>query len=117
MPALQQMAARLNTRHVHRSGVIPLDSTSDMAGPMARTVEDCVRVLEVTVGVDPADNLTTLQLSNDVPGNYTQFLDSDGLQVFSLSLEQIENKIKERKLNTDVRKNTLPEAEHKCGCP
>ena len=52
-----------------------------MAGPLARTVEDAVRVFEVTVGVDPADNLTTLQNSYSIPSNYTQFLVSDGLQV------------------------------------
>lgn len=65
---------------------MPLDSTSDVAGPMARSVEDCVRLLEVTTGVDPADNLTSLQLSQDLPGNYTQFLDPEGLQVFCLAL-------------------------------
>lgn len=64
-----------------RSGVIPLDATSDVAGPLARTVEDTVRVFEVTVGVDPSDNLTTLQTSFKVPSNYTQFLRSDGLKV------------------------------------
>ncbi len=64
-----------------RTGVIPLDSTSDVAGPIARTVEDAVRLLEVTVGVDPNDNLTTLQTSYSLPKNYTQFLQVNGLQV------------------------------------
>ena len=64
-----------------RTGIIPLDATSDVAGPLARTIEDAVRVFEVTVGVDPADNLTSLQTSYSIPSNYTQFLVSDGLQV------------------------------------
>ena len=64
-----------------RTGIIPLDVTSDVAGPLARTVEDAVRVFEVTVGVDAADNLTSLQNSYSIPSNYTQFLVSNGLQV------------------------------------
>ena len=71
----------LNMQCRDRSGVIPLDSTSDVAGPIARTVEDAVRLFEVTVGVDLSDNLTTLQQSYSLPKNYTQFLQSNGLQV------------------------------------
>ena len=67
-----------------RTGVVPLDSTSDVAGPIARTVEDAVRVLEVTVGVDSKDNLTTLQRNYTIPTNYTQFLQADALQVTEL---------------------------------
>lgn len=61
--------------------MVPLDATSDVAGPIARTVEDAVRLLEVTVGVDPADNLTTLQQLYRIPQNYTQFLQWDALKV------------------------------------
>lgn len=64
-----------------RSGVIPLDSTSDVAGPIARTVEDAVRLFEVTVGVDPSDNLTSLQDVYTMPDNYTQFLQANALKV------------------------------------
>ena len=70
-----------NLATISRTGIIPLDSTSDVAGPISRTVEDAVRLFEVSVGVDPADNLTTLQQSYNVPSNYTQFLQTDGLQV------------------------------------
>lgn len=61
--------------------MIPLDSTSDVGGPLGRTVEDVVRVFEVTVGVDLADNLTTMQKNYAIPGNYTQFLKADVLKV------------------------------------
>lgn len=77
---------RLSSQCYGRSGVIPLDSTSDVAGPIARTVEDAVRLFEVTVGIDPSDNLTTLQQSYSLPKNYTQFLQSNGLRVLLLAL-------------------------------
>lgn len=41
-----------------RAGVVPLNSTADIAGPMARTVADAVAVFNVVVGSDPADSVT-----------------------------------------------------------
>lgn len=41
-----------------RVGVIPLNSTADIAGPMARTVADAVAVLDVVAHTDPADPVT-----------------------------------------------------------
>ena len=41
-----------------RAGVIPLNASADVAGPMARTVADAVAVFEVVVGSDPADSVT-----------------------------------------------------------
>src|SRR5215813_6741182 len=41
-----------------RDGIIPLYLRNDIGGPMARTVEDAVRVLEVIAGYDPADPIT-----------------------------------------------------------
>jgi Asp-tRNA(Asn)/Glu-tRNA(Gln) amidotransferase A subunit family amidase len=38
-----------------RDGIIPLYLRNDIGGPMARTLEDAVRVLEVIAGYDPAD--------------------------------------------------------------
>ena len=38
-----------------RAGVLPLNLLADIAGPMARTVEDAVAVFQVVVGSDPAD--------------------------------------------------------------
>ncbi len=62
-----------------RDGIIPLFLRNDVGGPMARTVEDAVRVLEVIAGYDPSDPITE-QSEGHVPENYTQFLDTDGLQ-------------------------------------
>jgi Asp-tRNA(Asn)/Glu-tRNA(Gln) amidotransferase A subunit family amidase len=60
-----------------RDGVIPLVFDRDVAGPMARTVEDGVRLFNVVADYDPADPLA-------VPGkreaNYLDFLNADGLQ-------------------------------------
>lgn len=68
----------------HRSGIIPLDNTSDIAGPIARTVEDVARMLEVLVGVDPSDPLTGLsKFLGSAPANYTGQLSRGALKVSS----------------------------------
>ena len=41
-----------------RAGVVPLNLLADIAGPMARTLEDAVTVFQVIVGEDPADPVT-----------------------------------------------------------
>jgi amidase len=62
-----------------RDGIVPLYLRNDVGGPMARTVEDAVRVLEVIAGYDPADPITAACRGN-VPKNYTQYLDKNGLK-------------------------------------
>ena len=41
-----------------RDGIVPLNLFRDVGGPMARTVEDAVRVFDVIAGPDPADPAT-----------------------------------------------------------
>ena len=41
-----------------RGGVVPLSLLADIAGPMTRTLEDAVAVLQVIAGEDPADPIT-----------------------------------------------------------
>ncbi|HEX6973636.1 MAG TPA: amidase family protein [Vicinamibacterales bacterium] len=48
-----------------RSGVAPLSLLADIAGPMARTVEDAATIFQVVVGNDPDDPVT-------MPGDYVQ---------------------------------------------
>ncbi len=48
-------------------------------GPMARTVTDVAKLLDVMVGYDPEDPLTASGVGH-VPGSYTKFLDSNGLK-------------------------------------
>jgi Asp-tRNA(Asn)/Glu-tRNA(Gln) amidotransferase A subunit family amidase len=62
-----------------RDGIFPLYLRNDMGGPMARTVEDATRLLEVMVGYDPADPITRYS-SGRIPVNYTQYLDKRGLR-------------------------------------
>jgi amidase len=68
-----------------RDGIIPLYLRNDIGGPMARTVEDAVRVLEVIAGYDPADPITRAARDR-MPKNYTQFLKKDGLKGARLGL-------------------------------
>lgn len=62
-----------------RDGIIPLYLRNDIGGPMCKTVEDAVRILEVIAGYDPADPITKMSKGN-IPDNYTQFLDKEGLK-------------------------------------
>jgi Asp-tRNA(Asn)/Glu-tRNA(Gln) amidotransferase A subunit family amidase len=62
-----------------RDGIIPLYLRNDVGGPMARTVEDAVRVLELIAGYDPADPITKAS-AGKIPKNYTQFLKKNGLK-------------------------------------
>jgi Asp-tRNA(Asn)/Glu-tRNA(Gln) amidotransferase A subunit family amidase len=48
-------------------------------GPMARTVEDLAKLLDVMVGYDPEDPVTALGVGH-VPDSYTKFLDRNGLK-------------------------------------
>ena len=60
-------------------GIIPLSTTQDIGGPLARSVEDLALTLDATVGFDPSDPTTALSQGN-IPPTYTAFLDEDGLQ-------------------------------------
>jgi Asp-tRNA(Asn)/Glu-tRNA(Gln) amidotransferase A subunit family amidase len=62
-----------------RDGIIPLYLRNDIGGPMARTVEDAVKILELIAGFDPGDPIT--ERCDDLgPFHYTSFLDKDGLK-------------------------------------
>ncbi|MBU1822749.1 MAG: amidase [Bacteroidetes bacterium] len=62
-----------------RAGIAPLYLRNDVGGPMARTVEDATRILEVIAGYDPADPITKYS-EGKVPQNYTQYLRKDGMK-------------------------------------
>jgi len=64
---------------VSRSGVIPYSFTQDAAGPLARTVTDAAKMLNVLVGHDPNDPATAWSVGN-IEKDYTRFLKADGAQ-------------------------------------
>ena len=63
---------------VGRSGIIPISSTQDTAGPMARTVADAAALLNAIAGADANDKAT--DAGRDHFGqDYTRYLDSGAL--------------------------------------
>lgn len=62
-----------------RDGIIPLSHTQDIGGPLARTVSDLVAVLDVTVGLDPADDSTQLS-EGRIPESYSEALIDEALR-------------------------------------
>ncbi|MGA2096067.1 MAG: amidase family protein [Candidatus Acidiferrum sp.] len=64
---------------VSRAGIIPYSFTQDAAGPLARTVTDAAKMLNVLVGYDPDDPATAWSVGN-TEEDYTKFLKARGLQ-------------------------------------
>jgi amidase len=56
-----------------RDGIVPLYLRNDIGGPICRTVEDAVRVLDVISGYDPADPITMKSRGNK-PDSYLSYL-------------------------------------------
>ena len=56
---------------ISRTGIIPVSTTQDEAGPITRTVEDAARMLDVMAGYDPDDPITAFgvpRIPRDVHG-------------------------------------------------
>ena len=64
---------------VSRSGIIPISHTQDTAGPMANSVTNAAKVLEIIAGKDENDP-ATLTIPQDFDFNFTSNLDSSALQ-------------------------------------
>ncbi len=62
-----------------RAGVMPLNLLADIAGPIARTVEDAVAVFQVVEGEDPDDPVTALARDR-ARVDYAASLARDGLR-------------------------------------
>ena len=72
---------------VSRTGIIPICTAQDTAGPLARTVEDAAALLTVLQGTDPEDPATgsiTPYLKD-----YTKFLRKDGLQGMRVGVSHV----------------------------
>ena len=68
-----------------RSGIMPVSETQDAAGPIARTVADAARLLEVMAGYDPDDPSTAWSIGN-TPASYTPFLEGGSLRGVRIGL-------------------------------
>ena len=64
---------------VSRHGIVPISSSQDTAGPMARSVTDAAVLLEAMIGYDPSDAVTQAAESREAPG-YLSALDPGALQ-------------------------------------
>ena len=63
---------------VSRTGIIPISSTQDTAGPMANSVTSAAKVLEIIAGVDPNDP-ATLNIPEDFNFNFSADLNDSSL--------------------------------------
>ena len=64
---------------VSRAGIVPYSFSQDTAGPICRTVEDAVRVLDVIAGYDSADAESAWG-AGMAPASYAAFLKKDGIK-------------------------------------
>jgi amidase len=62
-----------------RNGIVPLSSTQDIGGPIARTIADLAVMLDVTVGADPADSQTAVT-AGKIPPSYRAGLKGDAIK-------------------------------------
>jgi amidase len=62
-----------------RAGVVPLANSSDIAGPMARTVSDAVEIFNVVAGEDPDDPVTAASKGHR-ESDYRAFVVPGGLK-------------------------------------
>jgi amidase len=61
-----------------RSGIIPISSSQDSAGPMGRSVSDAAVLLGAMTGIDP-DDPATKDSQDHFHSDYIPFLDKNGL--------------------------------------
>ena len=64
---------------ISRTGMVPLNSVRDTAGPMARTVTDLAILLDVIAGPD-VDDEATARATNHRPSSYTSGLRREALK-------------------------------------
>ena len=63
-----------------RSGIIPISSSQDTAGPMARTVADAAALLSALTGIDPSDAASAHSNGALAGQDFTRFLDPDAMK-------------------------------------
>jgi len=81
-----------------RSGIIPISSTQDTAGPIARTVKDAAIFLGVLAGADANDAITSNSNGKAQP-DYTIFLKADALKGKRIGIDR-----KKKSINQNLEK-------------
>jgi amidase len=81
-----------------RSGIIPISSTQDTAGPLARTVKDAAILLGALTGADTNDAVTA-NSAGKAQTDYTQFLKADSLKGKRIGIDRKRRSINQQ-LNT-----------------
>lgn len=81
-------------------GIMPLSHTQDVAGPLARSIDDLAIVLDLTTGFDPADPDTSV-MQNREPPRFSNQLGSasvEGLRIGRLNawMQAAEEPVRER---------------------
>jgi aspartyl-tRNA(Asn)/glutamyl-tRNA(Gln) amidotransferase subunit A len=74
---------------VSLAGVVPLATTLDSVGPLARTVEDAALVMGVIAGPDPADPATLTAAFVDFVAAIERSADIKGTRVTALPFDQL----------------------------
>ena len=74
---------------VSLAGVVPLATTLDSVGPLARTVEDAALVMGAISGPDPGDATTLTATFVDFPAAIERSADIKGTRVTALPFEQL----------------------------
>lgn len=78
--AYQNLMGMRGTRGLSsRDGIVPLSSTQDIGGPLARSVTDLAIMLDATVGADPNDAITA-DSKGHIPKSYRDALTPEGLK-------------------------------------
>ena len=72
---------------VSRSGIIPISKTQDTAGPFGRTVADAAALLGAITGTDETDP-GRYTSESPLPGDYTKFLNPQGLKGKRIGIEK-----------------------------
>jgi len=87
IPAANQslVGLRVSSGLSSRSGVMPLSTTQDVAGPLARCVADLAIMLDATVGVD-RDDPSTAHADQNLPSSYREQLRADTIEGLSIGV-------------------------------
>ncbi|SFF96713.1 amidase family protein [Sporolactobacillus nakayamae] len=72
---------------VSRSGLVPISHSQDTAGPIARTVQDAVKLLNAVIGMDEDDE-ETIWSQGDIAKDYTDFLNRGELKNARLGIDR-----------------------------